>query len=128
MYIVNVKFGVLLCIVWWLVDMWHCRAFTFQHAPSSTVTRLRVSTLLRSSPWRAGYMRRIARTSCSVRLPNTPPSSNVVHVALAVEYEGCSLASFVRGVNACAVRVEAVWCLERTDAPIVVCGWLCCIT
>ena len=73
-------------------------------------------------------MRRIARTSCSVRLPNTSPSSNVVHVALAVEYEGCSFASFVRRVNACAVRVEAVWCLESTDARIVVCGWLCCIT
>ena len=61
-------------------------------------------------------------------LPNTSPSSNVVHVALAVEYEGCSFASFVRRVNACAVRVEAVWCLESTDARIVVCGWLCCIT
>ena len=89
---------------------------------SSDVARMLFSTWLRSSPLRAGYMRRIARTSCSVRLPNTSPSSNVVHVALAVEYKGCSLASFVRGVNACAVRVEAVWCLERTDARIVVCG------
>ena len=46
---------------------------------------------------------------------HTSPSSNVVHVALAVEYKGCSFASFLR-VNACAVRgggmvlTARIWC------------------
>ena len=84
----------------WLVDVdvWICCTSISRKTLSSDVARMLFSTWLRSSPLRAGNMRRIALSASPVRYQTHHRLELSSMLFSSLKCQWCSLASFVRGV------------------------------